>query len=82
MTKNELDIIKNSLPVGYIDELVIRTKYIREKPYSRGYISQVLNGKRKNLQIIDEAILLGNEEQAKIEARKTAIEKLGTKPII
>lgn len=70
MTPEELEIIKNSLPVGYIDELVLRTGFCR------GYISQVLNGKRNNLSIIDASITLGKEENDIKDARKNAIEKL------
>jgi hypothetical protein len=70
MTTNELEKLKSALPANYIDILSVRTEF------SRSYVCQVINGERKNFEIIDAAIELAKEEKAIREERKMQIENL------
>ena len=72
-TMNNIDLekLKKALPTNYIDTLSERTGF------SRSYVCQVINGKgRKNLNIIDAAILLAKEEKAIREERQMQINSL------
>jgi len=67
MTTDELDKLRMALPTKYIDTLCERTQF------SRSMVSQVMNGERRNFEIIDAAIELAKEEKAKSEQRKLEI---------
>ena len=70
MTTEELIKLKNSLPKNYLDKLHESTGF------SRPYICQVINGERKNFEIIDAAIILAKEEKIVRENRKSEVESL------
>ena len=70
MTTAELEKLKAALPSNYIDTLSERTEF------SRSYVCQVINGERKNFEIIDAAIELAKEEKAIREERILQINNL------
>jgi hypothetical protein len=70
MTTTELEKLRLKLPTGYIEKLALTTGK------SRGHISEVLNGKKNNLKIIDAAIELAEKEKTLCEQRKLKIESL------
>jgi len=70
MNAADLEKLKNSLPTGYIDLLAEKCDF------SRSYVSQVINGERNNLKIIDAAIDLAKEEKIIREKRQKLINSL------
>jgi hypothetical protein len=70
MKKDDLTLLKEKLPDQWAAILASKLNYTPD------YIRKVLSGKRKNQEIIDEAIALAAEYKSRLENQKNIIASL------